>query len=439
MKEKMKRIVIFISIGILALICILTRKLGDLDEIWNFSFALNIKNGLIPYLDFNIITTPFLPFLCSIFLKIFGSELIIMRLLCYILFISITFVTYKILKELKIHKNNIYFFIITILFFYINQIRIDYNYFNLLIILVIIYLEIKYSNAEIKKDIIKKDIVIGILIGISIITKHTTGLVLLIISLLYNIIYISNKKDLFIYLKDSAIKLLSCLVPITIFIIYLICNNALLEFINYSVLGIKEFNNEISYLYLLLINKNIITTVLSVIIPILLLYIAINIIKNKYGKEDINSRYNYIMFCYSIVSLVVIFPICDDTHFYISILPSLILIFNYFYREYNPIKQKIVNVFCILLCVLISICIYEQVYRTSISTLNHYNYIVSDKELILQIEDVDKYILNNNDKNVYILDGTASIYMLPINKYNKDMDICLKGNLGKKRCRKNSK
>ena len=32
---------------------------------------------------------------------------------------------------------------------------------------------------------------------------------------------------------------------------------------------------------------------------------------------------------------------------------------------------------------------------------------------------------------MYILDAEAAIYMIPINKYNKDYDMFLKGNIGK--------
>ena len=35
------------------------------------------------------------------------------------------------------------------------------------------------------------------------------------------------------------------------------------------------------------------------------------------------------------------------------------------------------------------------------------------------------------NKNVYILDAEAAIYMIPLDKYNKDYDMFLKGNIGK--------
>ena len=53
--------------------------------------------------------------------------------------------------------------------------------------------------------------------------------------------------------------------------------------------------------------------------------------------------------------------------------------------------------------------------------------------MVKQIDEIDAYILEqeNNGKKVYILDAEAAIYMIPLNKYNKDYDMFLKGNIGK--------
>ncbi|MFR1776822.1 MAG: hypothetical protein ACLSW4_02030 [Clostridia bacterium] len=67
MKEKTKARLIDIAVfGIailLFLATVLPRNLANLDEIWNFNFARNIANGLIPYKDFNMLQTPLLTFI----------------------------------------------------------------------------------------------------------------------------------------------------------------------------------------------------------------------------------------------------------------------------------------------------------------------------------------------------------------------------------------
>ena len=95
---------------ILITAAILPKKLNNLDELWNYNFARNILEGKIPYKDFNMITTPLLPIVCGIFLKIFGNELIVMRVIGIFLNATILFSLYKIFKELKINKYFIYVF-----------------------------------------------------------------------------------------------------------------------------------------------------------------------------------------------------------------------------------------------------------------------------------------------------------------------------------------
>ncbi len=83
--EKTKNIffnfIIFIIIFFIVASVILTRPLSNLDEIWNYNFARNMANGLIPYKDFNMVTTPLLPFICSLFLNLSGNELFTKRIL----------------------------------------------------------------------------------------------------------------------------------------------------------------------------------------------------------------------------------------------------------------------------------------------------------------------------------------------------------------------
>ena len=50
----------------------------NLDEVWNYGFAHNIYSGLIPYKDYNMVITPFYPFLMSLGFHVFSSNLLVM-------------------------------------------------------------------------------------------------------------------------------------------------------------------------------------------------------------------------------------------------------------------------------------------------------------------------------------------------------------------------
>lgn len=143
---------IFIFIGILLIISpvILSRTLNSLDEIWNYNFARNIANGLIPYRDFNMVQTPLLPLIAGLFLKLFGNELIVMRILGILLISALFFMIYKILKKLNVNifYNLICIFLLFLLFK--DYICIDYNFSVLFLTLILIYLEL---NIFIKNKI----------------------------------------------------------------------------------------------------------------------------------------------------------------------------------------------------------------------------------------------------------------------------------------------
>lgn len=64
--------------------------------------------------------------------------------------------------------------------------------------------------------------------------------------------------------------------------------------------------------------------------------------------------------------------------------------------------------------------------------MNNFKFSKSNiKDMIIT---VDNYILKQNEigKKVYILDSDACIYMIPLDKYNKNYDMFLIGNLGSK-------
>lgn len=75
-----------------ALFCAWFRTAENYDEYWNFTFAKNVADGLLPYRDFNMLQTPLSCFLSGGILALFGKELIVLRLLGVVLFIGIMWV-----------------------------------------------------------------------------------------------------------------------------------------------------------------------------------------------------------------------------------------------------------------------------------------------------------------------------------------------------------
>ena len=186
-KAKLIDICFFIIMILLFSATVLPRNLANLDEIWNFNFARNIANGLIPYNDFNMLQTPLLSFILGGIFKIFGQELFVMRIVSIILGAGIIFVAFKILKELKLNTKWSILSSGLLFLFIISDFYIDYNYAILFITLLLIYIELKYKNYGIRYNLL-----IGLLAGITILLKQSTGIIISGITILYLIL---EKRD----------------------------------------------------------------------------------------------------------------------------------------------------------------------------------------------------------------------------------------------------
>lgn len=443
-KIKTDWIIILILLLILTSI-ILIKPLNDLDEIWNYNFAKNILDGKLPYKDFNVIQTPLLPILCSGFLKLLGNELIVMRILAVILCTSILFITYKILENLKVNKWLNCMFLIFVIYILKDHFRIDYNFFVLLNVLEIIYIELKMiNNAETEEELLthsKKDILLGIFAGICICTKQTTGVFISIVLVGYNILNVSNFEEFKLFTKKAIYRVIGVLIPVISLSIYFTFNNLWNDFIDYCILGISTFSNYKPYSNLIKSN-NIFIKLLSIIVPVFIIGVVGNILINRYKKKEYNKKLLMII-AYSVAELIVIFPISDDIHFLVGAFPVMIGIMYIISLQCKKIKNEKIKVFIkeylkafnILLVIIYIILSINSLYNYAIqaeqyNTLEHFNYILQSEEQINNIKQLGEYIKSQN-KNVYILDSASAMYTIPINQYTKNYDMFMKGNFGR--------
>ena len=434
-KKLLKNLIVFALFFLSISFFIFNRSINNFDELWNFNFALNISNGLVPYRDFNMLQTPFLPVISGILMKIVGKELLITRFLGALLSAGIVFISYKIFERLKVNSVYSISILMFLVYIYRNYFILDYNFLNLFIILMIIYREI--INCSNKSSDFFYDFSIGLMLGTSILTKQSTGIIISFIACTYKMFYIKSKEDFFIFLKSAISRAFGILVPILIFAVYLLKNRALYYFIDYAILGVKTFSNSIRYISL--VDQEKIVAVTSILIPI---FFIVEIIFSVINKNKINSVFLF----YSISSMIVIYPISDSIHFLIGAMPSFIF-FSYFIysvlakiydEEKNNSKEtvilvKLLNEFAVFIFIYISIFngyravekLYsERIYRD----LAHFRGIYMNEDEVQEIKSVENYILNNSD--VLILDAYAAIYTIPIDKYDKNYSLFLKGNLG---------
>ena len=146
MKKNDLLIVIFIFITIFSIIIV--KPISDLDEIWNYNTARVISEGLIPYKDISMITTPLLPMITAVFLKIIANELIVSRIIAAILLTGILYTVYKIFGELFKEKNVALICTALIGILCRDIYCIDYNVTVLFIALIVLYQELKNINSQ---------------------------------------------------------------------------------------------------------------------------------------------------------------------------------------------------------------------------------------------------------------------------------------------------
>lgn len=348
----------------------------------------------------------------------------------------IIFMMYKITKKIKVPDFIGLILIIFSTYIMRDYFTIDYNWATSLMLLIIIYLEIPKEKTETLILNKKKDLIIGILAGMCIMFKQSTGALIAISAVGYKIFEIKNRNQIKDFLKIVMYRAIGVLIPVVLIFAYLIINGAFSEFLDYCLYGISTFSNKISYERLIK-SKNIIIKILSYSPIILIIIFGIYFVKKQ--KEFL-----FLTF-YGLAGLSVVYPIADESHFVIGIIPCLIIIGHLSGIIVGKILDKInikEKVNFVLSNVLITFIILEcgyYMYHKVIemndlnfnSEIRHYIGTPISQNQIDRIKEVDEFILSN-EKVTYILDAQAALYMIPIDKYNKNYDMFLKGNIGGK-------
>ena len=265
----------------------------------------------------------------------------------------------------------------------------NYNFLAVFLVIIILYLE---KNK-------KSDYLIGIILSLLILTKHSIGLFFLLVTLIGTFDFSKIKK-----------RLLGVLPLLVIFFLYLLINHNLYEFIDLTILGLFDFSSSNGgfTLYILII---------SILLFIYLIY--------RFIKEPKNIDNYYILGSYSFI-----IPIIDQFHFnYFVFLFIFIIIYNI---SINKKYTKYIYLFCCLIFTfVISINFYLNwnLYKDKNILTNKYfyGYIVSDR--------LEKYInsiytdYNSRDNN-YMFSYDNMFFDIMSNHQITYFDIPNDGNFG---------
>lgn len=452
-KNKIINILTQFSIFTLSLAVFLVARLAnpatDLDEVWNYNTANAFAMGLIPYKQVSMITTPLLPMINSIFLKVVFNGIMTYRVLMGIVFALIVLFIYLIIKELSNKQLLSYicaFFIGTLL---IKRFLLDYNYLFLLITLMISFLEIR----DIKKNEnfnFNHNLCVGLLTGLAFLTKQTIGI--LLISIMIFEVFIYMKKSGFDlkfnkFIKLIGVRIFGMVVPIIIFLIYLGITGAFNDFINYAIKGVREFSNNVPYYRLFDSNDKVVSIIsrlfIIVYIPLFITFI-LESIKNKKLKDELINIY-VLAFC-SIPVIAIIYPISDDFHLMVASVYALIIIAYLFILVLKKIdgfikidifykKLLLIGILFIIILISFKNLIIERninVKENVLVPFKHYEGIYVPEYLSKRISDVTDKVraYSNSGRESIIVDAEAAIYDIVLNRYKKNYDMLLIGNIG---------
>lgn len=262
------------------------------DEIWNYGFSYSIMNGLIPYKDFNLVITPFVPFLYAIPLKLISSNILV-------LYISNTFIIlflYYLLE--KMFGKQSYFFLTLLIFQRVTS--PNYNLILLTLFVLLIYLE--RSQKE-------YDFLIGFILALCVLTKQSVGIFLLLPSFYY---LFSDRKRFFK-------RVITFICPCLIFLIYLILTKSLFQFLDLCLFGLFDFGKENGHI-----------NIFFVLYWTLFIHIIYLIKKKK------NSFIGYYILAFSTIAI----PLFDIFHFFyfaFTYIMYLFLIYNINLRINNKL------------------------------------------------------------------------------------------------------
>ena len=454
-KKKIINILIQFSIFALSLVLFLVARLTapatDLDEVWNYNTANAFAMGLIPYKQVSMITTPLLPMINSIFLKIVFNGIITYRVVMGIIFALIVVFIYLIIRELSNKRLLSYicaFFIGSLL---INKFLLDYNYLFLLIVLMIAFLEVR----DLKKNEnfnFNHNLCVGLLTGLAFLTKQTIGILLIFIMIFEVFIYMKKFGfDLKVnkFIKLIGVRIFGMMIPITMFLIYLSVNGAFNDFINYAIRGVKEFSNSIPY-YRLLNSTDykiaIISRLFIIVYGSLFITFILECVKNKKMKDELINI--YILAICSIPVIAIIYPISDDFHLivasvFVLIVVAYLLIFllneiNKFVK-FEVFYKKLLLIGLLFIIILISFknAIIERnlnIKENVLVPFKYYEGIYVPKYLSNRISDVTDKVrsYSNSGRESIIVDAEAAIYDIVLNRYKKNYDMLLIGNIGER-------
>lgn len=351
------------------------------DPICNYAFSYGIVRGEIPYLDFNTISTPLYSFIMSIGLFIWNNYL--MFLIEQTILITIMFILLN-----KTYGKKSYLLLLASTILLNNPYNETYNFMVILCLVILLFLEKKYSS---------KDYLIGIFIGLAILSKHTVGVFFIIPSIIY------YRKDICKLLR----RLKGLLTVGIIFIIYLLITKSFYSFLDLCVFGLFDFGSNNSHPFS-------ICFILTILVFIISLFITIK------NRKDIS---NY----YLLFTVALAIPMFDFHHFSLYVFCFIIQLLPLI-KKYDNYMGFVGFLFSIIISVMFFMMKFNSLGIVFSKDIKRFEYLLNGKDnyelYIKSFEYFDKY------DDPLVLSYLKTFYDISNDKDIDYFDVFMYGNAG---------
>ncbi len=399
--------------AMLAALCIFCIPLSNGDEFWNYTFAKNIAQSMIPYRDFSIVQTPLSAYISALFLKLFGVNMLVFRILCWALVSATLSLQFYLCKKvcgegfLSI-AFMLMSFSVNILFFIYN-----YNYLSAFVVLLII-------SAELSER--KKHILIGLLAGTMLLIKQNTGGIVMIANAVICAVALFKGK---MSLKCAFARVAVSAVPLVIYSVYLMAVGAFDDFLDYAFFGISTFTNRFTPVDL--VKTFLFYGLIYIALVVAFVAVAIVLVTNKIDLE----KFSVYVFCLAWMSVT--YPLCDPSHVFVGMIPAIPMFLMFLKKRIYKSSEKIAVMAVALMVTFVyaGTAIFQAVYSKP-SDLHGFEKVAITPAVEEHIKTVSQYIKEKTDEGYHVrfAGEWAAPYMLPLDMYEKNWSMLLIGNTG---------
>jgi len=398
------------------------KPLESLDELWIYNMGQEMAKGGMPYRDFSAIMTPFSFLLSGGFLRLFGQELLVVRILGALVFAGICFLFYAVLRQKT--EDGLVPAMFTALFCirYGSCCTYDYNWLLLLEAMALLFLQLRHREGcgGWKRQ---ESLGVGILGGMAFLTKQSTGLCVMLVNLA--VCYLDSRKREKRHFRDALAG--SC-ASLAVCYWWMKSTGIEKEFWDYCFGGLGSFTqgNKIGIREFIQGGGILAFAELGIVGVVTILVLC-----RAYGKPS-DRRRRLVMLGFAYAAGTIIYPIMDFVHFQVALAPFLLAGAEMLTEKCKKVSRKeritAVMILAALACTVPFLVLDEE--NVQWSRLKHFRGIRINADLEENVETVMAYI---GGEESYIVDASAAMYHIPMDKYYKDYDMFLNGNLGSRK------